>query len=112
MMAFFVVRILFVMSVTAAVQDGDIDPKSKEELRSPVVQDVAGTGHHHFDDNAVVSGSESYLLPGPVDIVSSDDPKLQGTSCDSCKFCQHMGFSLGPCVAALLLCKADCSLCC
>ncbi|KAF4685241.1 hypothetical protein FOZ60_006758 [Perkinsus olseni] len=107
MMAFFVVRVLFVMSVTAAVQDGDIDPKSKEEFRSPIVQDVAATGHHHFDDNAVTSGSESYLLPGPVDEVSSDNPKLQDISCDWCQFCSDIAFASGSCVITERLLALD-----
>ncbi|KAF4689763.1 hypothetical protein FOZ63_027377 [Perkinsus olseni] len=106
----FVVRILFIMSVTAAVQDGDIDPKSKEEF--PIVQDVADTGHHHFDDNAVTSGSESYLLPGPVDEVSSDNPKLQDISCDWCQFCGDIAFASGSCLITEVICDDDCSSCC
>ncbi|KAF4661470.1 hypothetical protein FOZ61_003163 [Perkinsus olseni] len=103
------------MSATIAALDGDIEPKRKNEFRSPMVQVGAATGHYQLDDNFNISalrGSESYLLPGPVKEVVSNSPKLKGSLCDSCQGCKAIAFVWIFCWPTLIECGTKCLYCC
>ncbi|KAF4691468.1 hypothetical protein FOZ60_015466 [Perkinsus olseni] len=113
-MTFFVVRILLIIGLTVAALDGNVEPKDKKEFRFATVQDGAATGHYQFDDNLVVNalrGSEDHLIPGPVEKVSSDSPKLQD-NCGLCKFCSDIGYVTIACWPTLAECGIDCRYCC
>ncbi|KAF4712799.1 hypothetical protein FOZ62_016899, partial [Perkinsus olseni] len=90
MTTFFVAGILLVIGVTVAALDCDIEPKSEKELRSPMTQEGAASGHYQFYDNFTISAlrdPEGHLLPVPAKKVSSVDPELQDSNCNWCHFC-------------------------
>ncbi|KAF4693421.1 hypothetical protein FOZ60_010841 [Perkinsus olseni] len=115
MMTFFVVRILLIIGVTVAAQDGNVEPKSKKEFIPSIVQGGPATGHYQFHDDSVISalrGSGRHQLPGSVKNVSSDSPKLRGSLCDSCLACEDIAFIWPYCWPNRINCGAQCQYCC
>ncbi|KAF4676208.1 hypothetical protein FOZ60_000727 [Perkinsus olseni] len=116
MMSFFVARILFIVGVIVAALHGEIEPKGVREFRFPIVQEDAAGSHYQFNDNFIVSalrGSESHLLPVPVEKVSSNSPKLRDSLCGICQLCfgSGIGFFVALCWPAMAECGGVCDCC-
>ncbi|KAF4691466.1 hypothetical protein FOZ60_015464 [Perkinsus olseni] len=114
MMTIFAASILLIIGLTVAAEDGNVKPKSEKEARSPIMQEGAAMSPYQFDNNFIVTalrGSESHLLPGPAEQVSSDSLKLQDSLCNWCHFCQSVPYWL-ICWPTLSVCGSDCDNCC